>query len=319
MSFLFYSLCESLLFLPFFALQETKSLRRIVAIFLIFISFHTIGQDSLPFEKHRFSYVLAGQAAAYSVSMTGLYQLWYKDYDHSSFHFFDDSEEWLQMDKIGHAFSSYYVNEICYSSFKWVGMENKKNVLLGGGIGLLYITTIEVFDGFSAGWGASVSDFAANTFGMGLFAVQQYYWEEQKIIPKFSFHQTKFSDYRPDLLGKDFFQNLVKDYNGQTYWLSVNMNLILPNQNIPKWLNIAIGYSADGMTGGAENVRIYEDQVIPIYERKRQYYLSLDIDLTKIKTKSKFLNTCFAAFNCLKMPFPAVEYSEGFQFKPLYF
>jgi hypothetical protein len=37
----------------------------------------------------------------YPVTMFGLYQLWYKDYPMESFHFFDDSGEWLQMDKAG--------------------------------------------------------------------------------------------------------------------------------------------------------------------------------------------------------------------------
>lgn len=294
-------------------------MKRIFLAICIFYSVNLLGQDSIPFSKKRFVAVMTGQTISYTATMTGLYQLWYKDYATSSFHFFNDSDEWLQMDKVGHFYSSYYVNEICYSSFKWTGMDNNKNILLSSSIGLLYITTIELFDGFSDGWGASVADFGANSLGIGLYAAQQYYWNEQRIIPKFSFHQTDFADYRPDALGENFMQNLFKDYNGQTYWLSVNLDLIAPNRNIPEWLNVAIGYSADGMLGGNENPRIHENNVLPIFERKRQYYLSLDVDLTKIKTKSKFANTCLEALNCLKIPFPALEYSNGFKFKPLYF
>lgn len=262
---------------------------------------------------------MAGQTATYTLSMAGLYQLWYKDFDQSSFHLFDDSDEWLQMDKVGHFYASYCINEICYSSFKWTGLQNKKNILFSSSIGLVYITTIELFDGFSEEWGASITDFGANASGIALYALQQNYWNEQRIIPKFSFHQTGFAQYRPDALGENFMQNLFKDYNGQTYWLSVNLDLIAPNRNIPKWLNLALGYSASGMLGGRKNPVIHENNVLPVYERKRQFYLSLDIDLTKVKTKSKFLNTCFEALNCLKVPFPAVEYANGFQLKPLYF
>lgn len=294
-------------------------MRIVFILWLIICSIQLSAQDSVSFSQKRFNYVIAGQTLAYTSTMTGLYQLWYKDYHQSSFHFFNDSKEWLQMDKVGHAFSSYYVNEFCFSTFKWAGLNDKKNIILSSSIGLLYISTIEIFDGFSDGWGASVSDLGANSFGIGLFAVQQYFWDGQKIIPKFSFHQTSFSDYRPDALGENFFQQLFKDYNGQTYWLSVNMDLIVPNQNIPKWFNIAFGYSADGMVGGDVNPVIFNNEIIPDFERRRQYYLSLDVDLTKIKTKSKFLNTCFAALNCLKIPFPAVEYANGFKFKPLYF
>jgi Predicted periplasmic lipoprotein (DUF2279) len=298
---------------------NTKFLKKIISIFLFIISFQLFGQDSISLSKNRLNYVVTAHAVVYSATMTGLYQLWYKDYDHSSFHFFDDSDEWLQMDKIGHTFSSYYVNEFCYETFNWAGLESKKNVLLSSGIGLLYISTIELFDGFSSEWGASVSDFGANVFGVGLYSSQQYFWNEQRIIPKFSFHQTNFPNYRPDVLGENFIQQWFKDYNGQTYWLSMNLDLLLPERNIPECLNLAIGYSATGLVGGTENPRVYENEIIPVFDRQRQYYISLDVDLTKIKTKSKFLNTCFKAFNIFKIPFPAIEYSNGFKFKPLYF
>jgi hypothetical protein len=47
---------------------------------------------------------------------------------------------------------------------------------------------------------------------------------------------------------------MLKDYNGQTYWLSVNLHSFYKGSKIPKWLNLAIGYGANGMlTGNGEN------------------------------------------------------------------
>ena len=54
---------------------------------------------------------------------------------------------------------------------------------------------------------------------------------------------------------------MLKDYNGQTYWLSANLKSFFPGSNIPPWLNVAIGYGADGMFGGFENKWIDEDTV----------------------------------------------------------
>jgi len=56
-------------------------------------------------------------------------------------------------------------------------------------------------------------------------------------------------------------------------------------------------------------------------QRNRQFYLSLDIDLTRIKTKSKFANTVLGAFGFIKFPFPAIEFNQNgkTQFKGLYF
>ena len=42
----------------------------------------------------------------------------------------------------------------------------------------------------------------------------------------------------------------------------------------------------------------------------RQFYLSLDVDLTKITTKSHFLKTLFSVFNTIKIPAPTLQYDE---------
>src|SRR5690606_38253718 len=89
---------------------------------------------------------------------------------------------------------------------------------------------------------------------------------------------------------------VFKDYNAQTYWLSANIHSFFPETRLPKWLNIAVGYSAEGMLGGLEN-RWTNDSGNEITRfdipRYRQYFLSPDIDLTKIPTKSGFLKTAF--------------------------
>ena len=47
-------------------------------------------------------------------------------------------------------------------------------------------STVEVMDGFSAEWGFSWSDMAANAIGMGTFVAQEAIWDEQRIILKIS-------------------------------------------------------------------------------------------------------------------------------------
>jgi hypothetical protein len=61
-------------------------------------------------------------------------------------------------------------------------------------------------------------------------------------------------DLRPNVLGENFLQQTLKDYNGQTYWLSINVASFLSDDTrFPKWLNVAVGYGADGLIGGTEN------------------------------------------------------------------
>jgi hypothetical protein len=104
----------------------------------------------------------------------------------------------------------------------------------------------------------------------------------------------------------------LKDYNGQTYWLSLNpASFMKEGTRFPKWLNIAFGYGAEGMTGGDFNPPYVDANGKQIeFDRYRQYYLSLDVDLTRIKTRSKFLRTFFNTIGFLKIPAPALEFSK---------
>lgn len=275
-------------------------------------------KDSL--NKTRLHYFIAGESIAYAGTMTGLYFLWYDGYDHSSFHWFNDSKEWLQMDKAGHFYTSYYFNKAIYAGYRYGKIPERNSLILSTATGFVFMFGIEAFDGFSEKWGASVSDIVANSLGTGGFALQEFLWKEQKIIPKFSYHNTKYSKYRPDALGSNTIQSVLKDYNGQTYWLSFNLKSIAKIEKFPAWLNLAFGYSGDGMLGGDSNLWEGIPDNVPQFNRRREYYLSLDIDLSRINTKYKSVNTILHIMNTVKIPFPAVEYShEKFVFKPLYF
>jgi hypothetical protein len=70
-----------------------------------------------------------------------------------------------------------------------------------------------------------------------------------------------------------------------------------------------LGYSGDGMTGGSSNPEINAvGQSIPSFQRARQFYLSLDVDLSKIPVKSRFLKSALKVVNLVKIPFPGIEY-----------
>jgi hypothetical protein len=121
------------------------------------------------------------------------------------------------------------------------------------------------------------------------------------------------------VLGSTFSEQVLKDYNGQTYWLSVNIHDFAKNSKIPKCINIAFGYGAEGMISG--NYLNTSTIMAPNFERFRQFYLSFDVDLSKIDTKLHFLKTFFSILNTVKIPAPTFEYSShgGFKFHPLYF
>ena len=259
--------------------------------------------DSL--NKQRRNAVILSESILASGALVGLNQLWYADFAHSSLHAVNDNEEWLQMDKTGHLFSSYHLGVFGANALKWSGCSKKSQLLYGATIGLAFMTTVEVFDGYSSEWGFSWGDMLANTSGTALYVSQELVWKEQRIVPKFSFHTTQYAPIRPNVLGNSLSQQILKDYNGQTYWLSSNLHSFFKDSKIPKWLNLAVGYGADGMiTGRSETNDLF---LYPENKRTRQFYLSLDADLTKIDTKSHFLKSIFSIFNSIKIPAPTFE------------
>lgn len=269
--------------------------------------------------KKRQNTVIVTEAALASVTLVGLNQLWYADYPRSNFHFINDNSEWLQMDKVGHMYSAYHLGRFGAEMMNWSGTSQKNQLVYGATLGFAFLTAVEVLDGFSSEWGASSGDIIANATGTALYVSQELLWREQRITPKFSFHTTHYANLRPESLGSSLNEQLLKDYNGQTYWLSVNLHSFAKETKIPKWLNVAFGYGADGMlTGNLQNDNVNS---IQNPERFRQFYLSLDVNLAKIDTKSHFLKTVFSIFNTIKIPAPTLEYSanKGLKAHALYF
>ena len=276
--------------------------------------------DSSMLHKGRLTGVLAVQGVLYVASLTGLYFAWYKDYPQTHFHTFNDIPEWKGIDKIGHAYSAYAESKASMELWRWTGINRKKRIWLGGLSGAVYQTVIETLDGFSSEWGWSWGDFAANIAGSGLFTAQELAWDEQRIQFKWSFHRKSYSDASlnkrsDDIFGKSSAERFLKDYNGQTYWLSANLRSFFPHSKIPAWLQVSIGTGAEGMFGARENKGVdkYGNVIFyrPDIKRYRQWYLAPDIDLTKIKTKKKAVRLVLDIFNIVKFPTPSLEFSNG--------
>jgi hypothetical protein len=251
--------------------------------------------------------VVISEASVAGLSLLGLSTLWYNDYNRSKFHTISDFNEWKQMDKFGHAFTSYSLGRVGADILNWSGVRKKDQLIYGATLGFAFLTTVEILDGFSEEWGFSWSDIGANALGTGLYIGQELLWDEQRMVLKYSFHTTNYAPQRPNTLGKGFLEEALKDYNGQTYWLSVNLRSFFKEVKLPKWLNIAFGYGADGMlTAKNESV----DNMFTNQKQIRQYYLSFDVDLTRIKTNSHVLRTIFSVLNTIKVPLPTIEFNS---------
>jgi hypothetical protein len=266
--------------------------------------------DTLP-NRQRTTAITSLSLGTYGLAMAGLGSLWYSQEDLGPFNFFNDAHEWKQIDKAGHAFSTYQSTSLLIDWYKWAGQPKDKALLWGSGLGLLMVSSIEVFDGFGVNWGFSWPDLAANSFGAGLAVLNQALWQEQRLQLKIGY---RGYDYQGDttlarLFGRTQIERWVKDYNGHTLWLSMRVHSFLPDGKLrdryPRWLNLAVGYGAEGLRGG------YGDPNSDWRNREyRQLYVSLDLDLRQIRTRSGFLNGLFRLVSVVRIPFPALRWDR---------
>ncbi len=297
-----------------------------LTILLLIVSISAPAQDYIEKEipdslvKSRLRTVIIAESAFYVLGNAYLQFVWYRDDESVPFHFYNDNAGWLQIDKAAHAYIAYYESYAGYNALRWAGVSEKKALIWGGSLGLILQTPIEIFDGIYEGFGFSWGDMIANAFGSALFTTQQAIWKEQIVKMKFSYSPSPYNNLVPGKLGENEIESFFVDYNGHTYWFSTAVNRILPI-NTPDWLSIAVGYSGNGMLDDFENPRFYRGRILPPTERYRQYLFSVDVDFSKVKTRSRFMRGLLDKLNLIKVPAPALEYNrlDGMKVRWFYF
>ena len=221
------------------------------------------------------------------------------------------------MDKAGHFWTTFHESRLSVEALRWAGVSEKKAIWYGSLVGLALQTPIELLDGYSAGYGFSKSDMVANTAGAATMLSQQLAWGEIRLMPKFSFHRTNYPTKRLENLGNSYVGEMLKDYNGQTYWLSADVSRFLPvGSRYPKWLNVAVGYGAEGMIMGDPTLNREHG-----YRPYRKFYLSPDLNLGNIPTHSPVLRKVFFVLSMIRIPAPALELTSkgNVVFRPLFY
>ena len=221
-----------------------------------------------------------------------------------SFHFQEDWISALQVDKFGHAFGGYTFSYLMDEALKTSGVDYNSAALFGSIYGLAYQTYVETEDGFAKTWGFSPSDWYFDFIGPAFYLAQHYVPALQNITPKWQYIPTEWTTKanlnRP--------KTLFDDYNSTTFWYSLNVNNILPD-NLKKywvpWLNIAIGYGADSDL--KPNLLGPPDQ-----QNIRRFVIGLDYNLVRLLPEGgSFWNWFRQTLNYMKFPAPALQFSNG--------
>jgi hypothetical protein len=146
---------------------------------------------------------------------------------------------------------------------------------------------------------------AANLLGSLGVLGQQLAWHDVRLMPKVSFRLTDYARQRPNVLGRTVAERLLKDYNGQTYWLCADVGAFLKTgSRWPRWLQPALGYGGQDM--------VYNESAASAtagLRPYRQYFFSLDVDLRRISTRHAWLRQVFYAASIVHLPAPALEWN----------
>jgi hypothetical protein len=228
---------------------------------------------------------------ALGASFAGLNELWYKSYKSSAFHVFDDSREWYQMDKLGHFWTTYHFTQMALQMPAQHNAHKTINALSG----FLFLSAIEVLDGYSSGWGFSKSDMLANALGCISALTINRLQRPHDVYFKFGFRSSVYADQNPKLFGQHVLTQILKDYNGQTYWLSYS----LKHPYWPSWLALSLGYGIDGFTHAQPDPKL----------STRVIKFSVDINPKAFQSSKRWIKPFIWFFTYVKFPFPVLAYN----------
>jgi hypothetical protein len=226
------------------------------------------------------------------------------------FHWFDDSGEWLWMDKLGHFYTAAIWSRFAIIIFSFAGVDIKTSREKVVWIGFFLLSSVEWFDGISPAYGASFYDILANFLGCAFIYIQFKYLSKLNFWPKWSYWPNMLASFRPNILGSNMPEQILKNYNGQIYWLSFPVSSFWKSKYIPSWLCVSVGYGAEGMVGGDDN--IWSDSNgnthnLSSIQRYQQVYISLDMLIANKEHYKWWKKVLIRILSAVKFPFPAIE------------
>jgi hypothetical protein len=234
---------------------------------------------------------------------------WWRDQTRS-FHFNPKNDYLyaLNIDKLGHFCASGVLSDGFASSLRWAGIDCTKSLIYGAALASFVEIVQEVVDGFAPGWGFSLGDAGSDIVGSLYPVAQSWIPFLENFTFKWSYWPTKDSNPRRAAAAQNQGFVFLDDYEGQTYWLSLNVRNFLPKDAKPYWpsfLNIAAGFSVENRNlVGAGNWIVL---------------LAPDIQLSNLfPVESEFWKSVFHFLDYFHIPTPALRISPSVSWYGLY-
>ena len=210
----------------------------------------------------------------------------------------DWDQAFRDQDKFGHLFGGYYLTRVGDALLRSACVSPRRAMWWGAAYAAAFQLQIEVWDGYYRLYGFSPADVLANSVGTGLAVLQTAAPATQVVKPTFSYAPT-LAYHRRDLHGG--MPRATVDYSGQTYWLSSDLDALLPSGRHlpwPGWLRVSAGHSitdwVDPATGRTRRAR-------------RKLLLSIDVDAARLPGDYPLWRRVKRELSYYHLPAPAIE------------
>ena len=255
------------------------------------LSSHAFANDSSHVDTGRL-YLVCGTALSAGV-LIHIYQhnAWWQG-QQEPFRFENDWEYALNVDKFGHAYGAYSESRLARAVLLWTGFNDDAALFYGSVFGFTYQTYVEVEDGYHRSYGFSPGDAIANTIGSSLPLLQRSFPVLSNFSLKYSYFPSR--QYLNDLKSENF-RVFIDDYEGSVFWITMDPHFLMsPSaaKALPAWLGLALGIGGHNLEQPTPGVR--------------NYYLTTDVQFSRIKAGGEFLSALFGALDFFHFPAPGL-------------
>jgi hypothetical protein len=247
---------------------------------------------------------VAGAAVAGNLALLAYFkQAWWSGERADRFFFRSDwDQEFRDQDKLGHAYGGYHLTRLGGAMLRAACVSDAKAIALSAAYATAFQLQIEVWDGFFEDYGFSYPDLLLNAAGAGYAAAQELRPGLRAVKPTLWYKPTPAWHRRRE---HGDHPRATTDYSGQSYWLSADVDALLPEGARAYWpgiLRLSVGHSitdwVDAETGAGRRAR-------------RRLLLTLDIDLEKLPGNHPVWRFVKRELSHFHLPGPALQLSPS--------
>ncbi|MEO8576529.1 MAG: DUF2279 domain-containing protein [Gemmatimonadales bacterium] len=273
----------------------------------------TVSEANCGLERNEIALRRAGVAAVFVGGNAALYsyfkRAWWSGQRADFFFRADWDENFRDQDKFGHFTGGYHLARFGNAFLRSACMSKKQAVIWSAAYAAAFQLQIEIWDGHYAKYGFSYADLLANTAGTALAVLHETHPATRAIKPLISYYPSAAQRNADNIPGE---LRPSLDYTGQTYWLSADVNALLPDdakKYWPSFLRVSAGHSItdwiDPETGA--NIRA-----------QRKLLLTIDFDAEKLPGDNRLWKTFKRQLGYIHLPSPALQLTPDFKIIGLY-